>query len=324
MIWQLNIPNVEKHFLWRACHDILPTRVNLCARKIITDPLCLLCEREPETAFHILWQCPSAGDVWGAGGKVFQKSSFKGPDFIQVVEEMLRKCDPEEFSQFVGIARRIWLRRNEVMHGGSFQHPNSIVKLAQQATEVYQSLRNGRDVEPTVFTEVIENVWKAPSPGWFKANWDAGIDKKNGRVGLGVIIRNHRGAMVASKSHFINGVMDPTAAEAMAALMAVTFCVEMGIEQVVLEGDAKNVITAVNSDEPDESGRGQLTADICYSLRSIQVWVMRHTCREANKVAHAIANWAMSNTMNKVWLYDPPDCIRSFLQADFSAVQVLN
>jgi hypothetical protein len=40
LIWQLNIPNVEKHFLWRACHDILPTRVNLCARKIITDPLC--------------------------------------------------------------------------------------------------------------------------------------------------------------------------------------------------------------------------------------------------------------------------------------------
>jgi hypothetical protein len=57
------------------------------------------------------------------------------------------------------------------MHGGSFQHPNSIIKLAQQATEVYQSLRNGRDVEPTVSAEAIENVWKAPSPGWFKANW---------------------------------------------------------------------------------------------------------------------------------------------------------
>ena len=28
-IWQLNIKNVEKHFLWRACHDSLPTKVNL-------------------------------------------------------------------------------------------------------------------------------------------------------------------------------------------------------------------------------------------------------------------------------------------------------
>jgi hypothetical protein len=113
-IWQLNIPNVEKHFLWRACHDILPTRANLCARKIITDPLCPQCGREPETAFHILWQCPSAGDVWGTAGRVFQKSCFIGPDFIRVVEGMIRKCNPEEFLQFVGIARRIWLRRNAV------------------------------------------------------------------------------------------------------------------------------------------------------------------------------------------------------------------
>jgi hypothetical protein len=28
-ISQLNLPNVEKVFLWRACHEILPTRDNL-------------------------------------------------------------------------------------------------------------------------------------------------------------------------------------------------------------------------------------------------------------------------------------------------------
>lgn len=61
-IWQLNIPN-EKHFLWRACHDSLPTRANMCSRKVITDPSCPICEREPETAFHTLWQCPSVSDV---------------------------------------------------------------------------------------------------------------------------------------------------------------------------------------------------------------------------------------------------------------------
>jgi hypothetical protein len=25
MIWKLKGPNMEKHFIWRACHDILPT-----------------------------------------------------------------------------------------------------------------------------------------------------------------------------------------------------------------------------------------------------------------------------------------------------------
>ncbi|KAE8075715.1 hypothetical protein FH972_014408 [Carpinus fangiana] len=40
----------------------------------------------------------------------------------------------------------------------------------------------------------------------------------------------------------------------MAALMAAQLCIEMGIRQVQLEGDAKNAIVAVNSGEPDESG----------------------------------------------------------------------
>ena len=54
------------------------------------------------------------------GSIKFQKSVFAGPDFIQVAEGMLGMCDRTEFQQFVGIARRIWLWQNEVVHGGFF------------------------------------------------------------------------------------------------------------------------------------------------------------------------------------------------------------
>lgn len=33
-LWKLKIPNVEKKFHWRACHESLPTRSNLLKRKI--------------------------------------------------------------------------------------------------------------------------------------------------------------------------------------------------------------------------------------------------------------------------------------------------
>jgi hypothetical protein len=81
-IWQLQIPNTEKHFIWRAVHEILPTRENLCSRKVLTDPNCPICGRAVETTFHALWQCPAAQDVWSAGGVIFQKSYFDGPAFI--------------------------------------------------------------------------------------------------------------------------------------------------------------------------------------------------------------------------------------------------
>lgn len=70
-IWNLKVPNSEKHFMWRACHDILPTRENLMKRKIASDPLCPICSLEVETVSHILW---SAHWRWMCGEGVVKPS----------------------------------------------------------------------------------------------------------------------------------------------------------------------------------------------------------------------------------------------------------
>lgn len=107
LIWQQKMLNAEKHFLWRACHEILPTKATLCSRKVIMESCCTICEREEETVYHALWRCPGARDVWSAGSKKFQKSNHEGPTFLQVAKEMVSICDPTEFAYFVNIARRI-------------------------------------------------------------------------------------------------------------------------------------------------------------------------------------------------------------------------
>ena len=134
-IWDLQIPNVEKTFLWRVCHESLPTRQNLQRRKVIEDAFCLFYKMEDETAIHILWQCSSARDVWCVGPKKLQKSMDEGRDFLGVVEAVLAKCSPEDIGFFAGAARRLWLRRNEVVHGGAFVHPNTLVHSIQPAME---------------------------------------------------------------------------------------------------------------------------------------------------------------------------------------------
>ncbi|XP_059436785.1 uncharacterized protein LOC132169849 [Corylus avellana] len=298
-IWQLHIPNAEKHFLWRACHDILPTRVNMCSCKVIMDPSCPICMREFETVFHTLWQCPSASDV---------------------VEAMFSKHDRLEFLQFVGIARRIWLRRNEVIHGRSFLNPNRIVQQATQAMEVFQTLMDRRKITAAPAEQPTVHTWMASPHGWFKANWDARVDRRKGCVGFGIVIRDHLGQMWASKCQTCHGFLDPPAAEAVASFMVAQLCTEMGIRQVQLEGDAKNLIDAITSNDADESGWGQLTKDIRFTLRSIPVWEMRYTRREGNRVAHILARLAMHETMNTVCLYNPPDCIRDILQAEISVL----
>ena len=56
-LWNLHVPTKIKVFGWRTCQDILPTRVNLVKRKIITDNTCECYKRAPETGIHVLWEC---------------------------------------------------------------------------------------------------------------------------------------------------------------------------------------------------------------------------------------------------------------------------
>jgi hypothetical protein len=88
--------------------------------------MCPIYGLEEETVFHILWQCPSAMDVWSEGVRKFHKSAHRGPNFLQVVEDMFSIYDEEEMRLFAGLARRIWLRRNESIHGGLFSSPKEI------------------------------------------------------------------------------------------------------------------------------------------------------------------------------------------------------
>ena len=53
-IWQLHVPSKIKIFGWRACQDILPTRVNLVRWKIITETGCQCCIGVPESVIYAI------------------------------------------------------------------------------------------------------------------------------------------------------------------------------------------------------------------------------------------------------------------------------
>ena len=63
LVWQLKCPNKIKHFLWRACKNILPTNFSLASRKVVSDNSCGFCG-ECESSGHILWDCVVAAYVW--------------------------------------------------------------------------------------------------------------------------------------------------------------------------------------------------------------------------------------------------------------------
>jgi ribonuclease HI len=238
---------------------------------------------------HILWECPSARDVWCMGSINIQKSSISSKDFLGVVEDMFRRCRMDELTQFAGIARRVWLRRNEVVHGGSFLHPTIIMQRATRAAEEFANLLQNNKAEARGGRTTECQKWGVPSPGWVKLNWDASIEKEMGRVGYSALVRDERGLVVAAQCKSFSGCLNPVLAEAGAALMAVQMCKSLGFQRVHFEGDTKTVIDDVNSPESDWSSKGMLVEDLKKELQAIPQWRMTSTRREGNKVAHALS-----------------------------------
>ncbi|KAL5843878.1 hypothetical protein ACOSQ4_009836 [Xanthoceras sorbifolium] len=56
-LWRMNIPPKVKVFLWKACHNWLPTFSVLTAKKLPVDVLCPVCKLASESVGHTLWFC---------------------------------------------------------------------------------------------------------------------------------------------------------------------------------------------------------------------------------------------------------------------------
>ena len=93
------------------------------------------------------------------------------------------------------------------------------------------------------------NRWRAPPVGFVKANFDGANSDISRLSGVGVVIRDSDGAVLASCAKKIDQAYKAEDTEALAALKALTFAHELGFHNVVLEGDALSLIYALKSQE---------------------------------------------------------------------------
>ena len=59
--------------------------------------------------------------------------------------------------------------------------------------------------------------------GMLKINWNVAVNKGFRRIGIGIIVRDHDGSILAARSTTKNFLVEPTVVEALAALQAVEF-----------------------------------------------------------------------------------------------------
>lgn len=90
--------------------------------------------------------------------------------------------------------------------------------------------------------DVAQEVWKSPSTGVIKVNWDVAGDKLNQCVCVSIIVWDHESYILVARSTTKPAILEPVAAKALAALHTVEFSRDLGLQKILLEGDTVQIV----------------------------------------------------------------------------------
>ena len=153
-----------------------------------------------------------------------------------------------------------------------------------------------------------------------KINFDGAIFAKEKSSGMGVIIRDRQGLVIASMATRISQQLRSVEIEAMAASKALEFARELGITEAVLEGDSQVVMMALNSKSPVLAPYGSLLQDSVSLSNSFLKLSYSHTKRESNTVAHSLTKVAVNLTNCVIWMEDVSSDVLSSYRTDLAGI----
>ena len=172
--------------------------------------------------------------------------------------------NPQEAEGFIMICWFIWNRCNKIRIKEIVAPLEKTSDLAQQYLMEFHQLRN-KLVSKKLPKKVI---WKSPDASLLKTNFDGAVFEDLGVAGIGVVVRNSSGKVLAALSKIIPLPSSIVALETIVARTAALFLHELGLHDSILEGDSEASIIAIKNLCFHHPLVGHLIKDIMSSVSS--------------------------------------------------------
>jgi hypothetical protein len=214
-IWSARVPPKVQVFTWRLSQEGSVTLTNRKSRGFERQATCQVCNREDESSYHAVVQCPMAVSLRKEMRKVWRlpnerKFSYKGPDWLLHLVSML---NDEDRAKTLLLLWRVWYQRNDVMHGqgkatvvgsmeflkgyvialgwsNSSEHPSASAKGKEKS---WGGEREAICKEDITGGNNVTSAWTPPRGGWVKLNTNAGYCQNTGTTSIGVVARHTLG-----------------------------------------------------------------------------------------------------------------------------------
>ncbi|KAF4383359.1 hypothetical protein G4B88_023933 [Cannabis sativa] len=265
-----------------------------------------------EDVCRALWNCPKLHNVWKHFGFIhqFPSSLRHAPDFLMVMKGKLSK---EEFIFFIGITWLIWFRRNKCIFQNKDIEDSIWIPWAMEMLELHLAFAH-KDSHQKPSKDKVS--WSSPPLGSFMINTDASLIDGQPGCGLGVIIRDHLGALVTAATDYIPGCLSVLVAETLAIRLALKLAATRSMQNIFIASDSQSVITALKGQTRINTDWGIIIEDCILASKNFNNLSFIFIPRKCNNVAHCLANWSRLVHVSDVWTSFLPDCAAASLKAD--------
>ena len=145
--------------------------------------------------------------------------------------------------------------------------------------------------------------WKPLDPNCLKVNFDGAVFREENMAGVGVIIRDEKGQIIAFMAEKVPLPNSVAALEAVAAVKALNFVAKLSISSIMVEGDLKIVIKTLFNEDISLADHEHLVEEAKLLSVLFSFCSFSHVKRQGNSAAHHLARHVSSQL---VWMVDVP------------------
>ncbi|XP_050247979.1 uncharacterized protein LOC126695321 [Quercus robur] len=298
-IWSCNSPHKIRHFAWRACRDVLPTKENLVKRKVLSDSCCDECKLAEETSGHLFWSCQRARDIWSLSS-LFQESwvqlfgSFM--DMLWYVVMVAQwEWEHSDVEKLIVVAWALWSNRNECRNRGVKKSCQALLQGALEYLDAYQAC-------------VVE-----------LGNPKQPVEPEHRLAGVGILIRDAEGHLIGACSKKLEAPLGAIEAEAKAVELGLLFARDLSIQDFTLESDSLMLINVLQDLSPPPSSVAALVYSLVAMSHSFRCVDFSYVGCNGNRPAHLLARHALGIAELSVWVEETPCFLEQALKQDVVA-----
>ncbi|KAM2783884.1 hypothetical protein COP1_013323 [Malus domestica] len=327
-IWNLEVPNKMKFFVWKCCNNALAVRRNLKRRNLRVGNFCEGCMQPDETENHLFFRCEISHIFWFCSPLQINSLELEGNDFLASWGSFCGRVKGKEnerelMQEFVFGLWHLWKNRNDLIFKGVTHQPLDILGLWMRNLDEYREagLQRTNDDQPTVGLASPAPAgrtgqWKKPGFGTIKVNTDAAWRKETSCACVGWVARDFAGLLQAAGGTGGRLCHSADAAEMLAIRSALDFCVRLGFKSVAIESDAKNIIQMIRNETTPDCSLECTLGDIATLARGLESVTFDFVSRESNRAAHSVAKYVFLQGKDFVWDHIGPDFLFNILAQD--------